>query len=58
MCFLCEVVNDCAERGVQLFTKYNKFGTKNEEDMQYTIQVITDYNLKNPSFNKESLTNE
>lgn len=58
ICSKLQVVNDCAERGVQLFTKYNKFGTKNEEDMQYTLQVINDYNLRHPSHNKKVLANE
>lgn len=55
-CSKLQVVNDCAERGVQLFTKYNKFGTKDENDMQYTLQVINDYNLKQPSHSKSSLS--
>lgn len=58
ICSNLQVVNDCAERGVQLFTKYNKFGTKNEDDIQYTLQVINDYNFKQPSYTKKSLSHE
>lgn len=55
ICSKLQVVNDCAERGVQLFTKYNKFGTRNEDDLQYTLQVIKYYNSKQPSHTKKAL---
>lgn len=58
ICSQLQVVNDAAERAVQLFTKYNRFGTKNEEDMQYTLHVVRDYNEKHPSHTKKDLSKD
>lgn len=58
VCSKLQVINDSAERAVQLFTKYNKFGTKNEEDLQYTLQVVRNYNDKHPSFTRKDLSKD
>ena len=34
------IVNDCAERSVQMFSEYQGKGTMNEEQRQYLISLI------------------
>ena len=38
-----KVVNDTAERGVKLIEDFNTIGSKNEEQKQYMLQVVTEY---------------
>lgn len=49
------VVNDVAERGVALIEEYNKCLTKNEEQLQYLLLVISEYRKKYPNCNKKTL---
>lgn len=46
-----QVINDCAERGVALIQSYCGRITKNEDQLQYLLQVIADHRLhfKNPN---------
>jgi len=37
------VVNDIAERGVKLIEDYNTLLTKNEDQKQYLLQVMSEY---------------
>lgn len=55
VCRGIQVVNDTAERAVQMFTNYNRTGTKNENNMQFLLQAVNDYNKKYPSYNKSKL---
>lgn len=55
LCRSLQVVNDIAERAVQMFANYNRIGTKSENDLQYMMEVIQDYNNKYPSVNKAEL---
>lgn len=55
VCRNIQVVNDIAERAVQMVSKYNRTGTKAELDLQYMLQVIRDYNNKYPSANRSDL---
>lgn len=38
-----KIVNDTAERAVKLIEDFNKIGSKNEEQKQYILQVVTEY---------------
>lgn len=49
------VVNDVAERGVALIEEYNKCLTKNEEQLQYLLQVVKNHRQKFPNCNKKNL---
>ncbi|XP_043269951.1 uncharacterized protein [Venturia canescens] len=49
------VVNDVAERGVALIEDYNKCLTKNEEQLQYLLLVVSEYRKKFPNCNKRNL---
>ena len=51
-----KVVNDSAERGVKLMEEYNKLFTKNEQQKQYVLQIVSDYRRKFPGYKKESLS--
>jgi hypothetical protein len=51
-----KVTNDVAERGVQLIKDYNRSRTKNEEQQQYLIQVVSDYHKKYPDYKKSTLS--
>lgn len=55
ICRNIKVVNDTAERFVQLFTNYNLILTKDESQKQYLMQVVRDYTEKYPSANKQQL---
>lgn len=55
VCRSIQVVNDIAERAVQMITKYNRTGTKVESDLQYMLQVIREYNSKYSSVNRSVL---
>lgn len=55
VCRNIQVVNDIAERAVQMVSKYNRLGTKVESDLQYMLQAIQDYNNKYPSVSRSDL---
>lgn len=46
------VVNDCAERGVCLMQQYNNILTKNEDQKQFILQIITEYRREYPDARK------
>lgn len=50
-----KVVNDTAERGIQLISYYNQIMTKNEKQTQYLLQVVEFYRRKYPSLNIRDL---
>ena len=50
-----KVVNDVAERNVQLFENYNGHLTKNEDQMQYIVHIAEAHRKKFSSVNKEDL---
>lgn len=41
---LLKVVNDCAERGIALIQSYNNTLTKNEDQTQYLMQLVSRHN--------------
>lgn len=49
------VVNDVAERGIKLITDYNDRLTHNEDQKQFILQVVADYQRNYPNANKETL---
>lgn len=53
-----KVVNDTAERGIQLMSTYNQMLTKNEKETQFVLQVVEFYRKKYPSSNIKDLTRE
>lgn len=52
-----KVVNDVAERGVKLVQEYLGFGTKDEKQLQYLLQIVKNYNEQYPNCNKSTLMN-
>lgn len=50
-----QVVNDTAERAVKLITEYNSILTKDENQKQYLLQIVKDYNNKYPDSKKSTL---
>ena len=50
-----KVVNDTAERAVKLIEDFNKIGSKNEEQKQYMLQVITKYRKEFSNSNKSTI---
>jgi hypothetical protein len=50
-----KVVNDTAERGVQLMETFNKKFTKDEEELQYVLQIVENYRKQFPNYKKETL---
>lgn len=50
-----KVVNDIAERGVALVEGFNRLLTKNEDQLQYLLQVIQNNRKKFPNCSKSSL---
>lgn len=50
------VVTDNAERGVKLMGDYNQLLTKDEEDLQFLLQVVTDYRKKYSGCDKTTLS--
>jgi len=50
------VVNDIVERGVKLIEDYNKLLTKNEDQKQYLLQVVSEYRQKFPDCKKSTLS--
>ena len=49
------VVNDTAERSIQLMDEYNKLFTKNEEQTQYVLHIVKEYRQKFPDHKKQTL---
>jgi len=50
-----KVVNDTAERAVALIQEYNKTLTKDEDDLQFLLQVVADYQQRHLTANKTEL---
>lgn len=50
-----KVTNDVAERGVALIEEYNNWLTKDEEQLQYLLQVVREHRLRYPNYNKTTL---
>jgi hypothetical protein len=50
-----KVVNDTAERGVALIQEYNKTLTKDEDDLQFLLQVVSDHRQLHPTTKKTEL---
>ena len=50
------VVNDIAERGISLTEQYNNFLTKNEEQLQYVLQVVQNHRKQFPNCHKKPLS--
>jgi hypothetical protein len=50
-----KVVNDTAERGVSLIQDYNRTLTKDEEDLQFLLQVVSDHRQLHPTSKKTEL---
>jgi hypothetical protein len=46
------VVNDSAERAIALATQFNQRLTKNEEELQQILQVVSDNRKRLPNANK------
>jgi len=52
------VVNDIAERGIKLIKDYNnKLLTKNEDQKQYLLQVVSEYRQQFPNCKQSTLSN-
>ena len=51
-----KVVNDIAERAVHLIEDYNNILTKNEDQKQFCLQVLTDYRKQYPDAKKTTLS--
>ena len=49
------VVNDTAERGVQLMQEYNALVTKDEEQTQFALQVVQEHRKHYPDCKKSTL---
>jgi len=49
------VVDDTAERGVALMQEYNSLLTKDEEQMQFSLQVIQEHRKLYPDSNKSTI---
>lgn len=49
------VVNDAAERGIKLIEDYNDLLTKNEDQKQLVLQVVSDYRSHYPDCKKNNL---
>ena len=52
-----KVTNDSAERGVALIQSYNRLLTKNEEQLQFLLQVVSEHRHIFPNTNKDTLIN-
>lgn len=49
------VVNDRAERGVALIQEFNKRLTKNEDQLQFLLQVVSEHRRQFPSCVKHQI---
>ena len=50
-----QIVNDVAERGVQLITEFNTSTTPNEEQKQYLLQIEADHRKNMPVISKNTI---
>lgn len=50
-----KVVNDTAERAVRLIEEYNNILTRNEDQKQFLLQVVTEFRKKIPDSKKETV---
>lgn len=50
-----KVTNDVAERGVALIEQYNNCLTKDEEQLQYLLQVVREHRQRYPNCDKKNL---
>ena len=50
-----KVVNDMTERGVKLITDFNNLLTKDEEQKQYVLQVVSECRKLYPDASKTTL---
>jgi len=50
-----QVVNDVAERAVQLVDQFNNVLTKDKEEEQYILQVVSEYKRMYPDCTKTNL---
>jgi hypothetical protein len=53
-CDKMTVVNDCAERGISLVTKFNSALTKDEQQKQYLLSVVRQHQREMPGCSKET----
>jgi len=51
------VVNDHAERGVALIQEYSGLLTKDEQQLQFVMQVVTEHRKQYPDAEKKTLVN-
>lgn len=49
------VVNDVAERGVKLMSDFNTSLSKNEDQVQFILQTVSDYRKRHPKATKSTL---
>jgi len=49
-------VNDWAERGVALIQHFNRTLTKDEDQLQFLLQVVSDHRRRLPDCTKRKLT--
>ncbi|KAL4097852.1 hypothetical protein QTP88_022559 [Uroleucon formosanum] len=49
------VINDTTERGMKLIEEYNSILTKDEEQKQYLLQIVKNYEIKYPDSNKSTV---
>lgn len=50
-----KVINDVAERGVRLFSDYNEILSRNEQQKQCILQIVSEYRKNNPDANKATV---
>ena len=50
-----KVTNDNAERGVALIQEYNRYLTKDEEQLQFLLQVVAEHRKQFPDSRKCTL---
>ena len=51
-----KVVNDTAERGVKLIQDFNSYLTKDEEQRQFLLQVVSECRKIFPDYSKATLS--
>ena len=52
-----KVTNDVAERGIALIEEYNNYLTKDEEQLQYLLQVVREHRQRYPDCLKKIFNN-
>ena len=50
-----KVINDAAERGVKLVSDYTKVITRNEDQLQYLLQMVESHRRKFPDMRKTTV---